>query len=95
VRCFSNKGREPKVLEREVQLSSRAIYSYLSASTGSSCAAFTAGQTPKKTPIATETVNPGDQRPCGHHGRKRRHQGAYTNMVMRIEIAMPAGRRRQ
>ena len=76
---FSNNGREPKVLEREVQLSSRAIYSYLSASTGSSCAALTAGQTPKKTPIATETVNPVDQRPGGHHGRQRRHQRAYQH----------------
>jgi hypothetical protein len=33
-------------------------YSYLRASTGSSCAAFTAGHTPKNTPITTDTVNP-------------------------------------
>src|ERR1035437_4267231 len=77
---FSNSTREPKVLEREVQLSSRAIYSYLRASTGSSRAAFTAGQTPKKTPIATETVNPVTK---AHRGTTEGRDGtsAPTNIV--------------
>src|ERR1019366_3747973 len=38
--------------------SKQCHYSYRSASTGSSCAAFMAGHTPKKTPMITDTLKP-------------------------------------
>ena len=55
---FSNRSAGTEGLGEPGAASEKGHYSYRRASTGSRRAAFVAGQTPKKTPIDTETLKP-------------------------------------
>src|ERR1035438_4432749 len=64
-------------------------YSYRSASTGSSCAAFMAGHTPKKTPMITETLKPVMSAQAGTlEGSEG--TSAPTSMVMSTAMTIPS-----
>ena len=76
---FSNSRRGAVGFGEAGATSKQRHYSYRSASTGSSRAAFTAGQTPKKTPMITDTLKPVISAHDGHLRRQRGHQRAHQH----------------